>query len=100
MGEANLKKSAIKDLRQILNSAVLSVDFKGVSSNQIDDWLSSFLIEVPADDMHGDFATNIAMVGARILKMSPKLIAEQILSKTLLLHQTQPKLKFLLNNHQ
>lgn len=36
-------------------------------------------VEVPKIESHGDFSTNIAMVTASVLKMSPRKIAESIL---------------------
>ncbi len=37
-----------------------------------------FLVEIPADKSHGDFATNIAMVCARVFHKAPRQIAELI----------------------
>ncbi|HBQ84891.1 MAG TPA: arginine--tRNA ligase, partial [Syntrophomonas sp.] len=37
-----------------------------------------FVIEVPADKGHGDFAANIAMLLARQARMAPRKIAELI----------------------
>lgn len=48
---------------------------KSFSQESSDD----FLIEVPADSSHGDFATNIAMLSAKTLKMSPRKIAETLI---------------------
>lgn len=41
----------------------------------------AFIIEIPADKSHGDFATNAAMVSAKAFHMSPRMIAEKLLSK-------------------
>lgn len=38
--------------------------------------LPAFNIEIPADKSHGDFASNIALVSAKALKMPPRKIAE------------------------
>ncbi|GHU53036.1 arginine--tRNA ligase [Clostridia bacterium] len=38
-----------------------------------------FTIEIPADRENGDFATNIALVSAKILRQSPKIIAEKLI---------------------
>jgi len=35
-------------------------------------------LEVPADRQHGDFATNVAMKSARLLRQSPMVIARQL----------------------
>lgn len=40
--------------------------------------IPGFTVEVPADNTHGDYATNVAMVSARTLKMPPRKIAEAI----------------------
>ncbi len=40
--------------------------------------LPPFIIEIPADRSHGDFAANVAMVCAKPLRMAPRKIAEAI----------------------
>lgn len=40
--------------------------------------LPPFIIEIPADRSHGDFAANVAMVCAKPLRMPPRKIAEAI----------------------
>lgn len=77
--KTNFKKAVVCELKQILKNAVNKSDFVGVSSNQIAEWFDSFVIEVPAEELHGDFATNIAMVGAKILKLAPSVIAKKLL---------------------
>ena len=42
--------------------------------------LPDFIIEIPADRSHGDFAANVAMVCAKPLHMAPRKIAEAIAS--------------------
>ncbi len=42
--------------------------------------LPEFIIEKPADKKNGDFSSNIAMAGARVFRMAPKMIAEKIVS--------------------
>lgn len=39
-----------------------------------------FIIEHPRDPSHGDWSSNIALLNAKLLKMSPKAIAEQLIS--------------------
>lgn len=39
-----------------------------------------FIVEVPADRSHGDYATNAAMVSARVFRLAPRKIAEIICS--------------------
>lgn len=43
--------------------------------------LPEFIIEIPANNIHGDFSSNLAMVCAKSFKMSPRNIAEVIVSK-------------------
>ncbi|MBE6907599.1 MAG: arginine--tRNA ligase [Ruminococcaceae bacterium] len=40
--------------------------------------LPSFVVEIPADTSHGDFATNAAMVSARAFRCAPKKVAEAL----------------------
>ncbi len=40
------------------------------------DGLPSFVVEIPADTSHGDFATNAAMVSARAFRCAPRKVAE------------------------
>ena len=42
--------------------------------------LPSFTIETPKSRDHGDYATNVAMISAPLLKKSPRKIAEQIIA--------------------
>ena len=42
--------------------------------------LPDFIVEMPSDTSHGDFAANIALVGAKTFKMSPRAVAEVIVS--------------------
>ena len=65
------------NLRDLLNNSVKSAYHNG---ELIKDRVSNFLIEIPADRNHGDFATNIAMVSAKIFRLSPRKIAEIIVS--------------------
>ncbi len=71
----NLEKT-ISDLKKLINSAFL----KSAKKNGIIDALTpKFEIEIPANRSHGDLSTNIAMVSAKIFKMPPRKIAEEIL---------------------
>lgn len=44
----------------------------------IESEIPEFVIEIPADKAHGDFATNVAMISARAFRMPPRKIAEII----------------------
>ena len=46
--------------------------------------LPDFIVEIPGDTSHGDFATNAAMVFARAFRMAPRKIAE-VLTKNMAL---------------
>ncbi len=43
--------------------------------------IPNFTIETPADRNHGDYATNVAMVGARVFRNSPQKIASIIVNE-------------------
>lgn len=70
---SKLISEAKKQLHGMLTSA-----FESAFEMQVP---NEFLIEIPADPGHGDFATNIAMATVKSLKMAPRKIAEQITSK-------------------
>ncbi len=42
--------------------------------------LDDIVIEIPKDKSHGDYATNVAMKSARVLKKSPRDIAEALIA--------------------
>ncbi len=46
--------------------------------------IPDFIIEIPADKSHGDFAANAAMVSARAFKLAPRKIAELISEEAVL----------------
>lgn len=65
------------DLKSLLNNAVKLACEKGELYNAQD---LSFTVEIPADRSHGDFATNIAMISAKVFRLPPRKIAEIIVS--------------------
>lgn len=68
-------KIASEELKQlILSSLGRLVANEKISAEP----LPPFRIEVPADKSHGDFAVNVAMVSAKVLKMPPRKIAELV----------------------
>ena len=76
---SKLLLNAKKNLREILLSAI----GQAIAKNQLPEaTIEDFLIEIPAQKTHGDFATNIAMISAKSFKMSPikiaKIISENI----------------------
>ena len=69
----NMIESAKMQLKEMLLQAMGQlVAEEKIASEPI----PAFTIEIPADKSHGDFATNIAMVSARTLRMPPRKIAE------------------------
>ncbi len=59
-------------LKQILADAYTKAFHEAIDLNDI-------IIEIPKDQSHGDYASNIAMKSARVLKKSPKVIAEALM---------------------
>lgn len=78
---ANLIRQASDSLREILLDALgrLVADGK-VPAEPIGD----FVIEIPADKSHGDFASNLAMQCAKPFKMNPRAIASLIAEEVVL----------------
>ena len=62
-----------------LKAAVTEAVKKAVADGALPEAeLPEFIIEIPADNSHGDFATNAAMAGARAFRMPPFKIAQAI----------------------
>lgn len=77
----NLTKVASEQVREIiLNSLGRLVSAGSVPCEPVPD----FIVEIPADKNHGDFAVNTAMVCARTFKMPPRKIAELICNEIVL----------------
>ena len=51
-----------------------------LEKNQIDFDLNEIVVEVPKDNSHGDYATNVAMQLARTLKKNPREIANLLIT--------------------
>ena len=67
----------VSRIKEFINNAIESAYEKGeLPSKEIPD----YLVEIPADTNFGDFAANIAMVGARSFKTAPRKIAEAVIS--------------------
>lgn len=72
----------IKNAQNELYDMIVSAFGRMVSEGDVEAVpMPAFIIEVPADKSHGDFATNAAMVSAKTFKMAPRMIAEKLLSK-------------------
>ena len=62
-----------------LKNAVAAAMTKAISNGALPDSpLPDFIIEIPADNKNGDFATNAAMAGAKSFRMPPFKIAQAI----------------------
>ena len=75
---SNLIEQASSQLRELISKAAAVLTEKGQLPEVP---VPDFAVEIPADKSHGDFAANIAMVGARSYRMAPVKIAELILSE-------------------
>ena len=70
----------IQNLREGLKNLVISALEKSrVEGLIVFDTLPEFVIEVPREDGHGDFASNVAMLMARQARMAPHRIAQIII---------------------
>lgn len=77
----NLIQSAKDELHELILSAAGRAVANGALPAQP---MGAFGIETPADNSHGDLATNAAMVNAKAFKMPPRSIAEAICNEILL----------------
>ena len=71
----NLVNNVIENLRAALANAAESAKAKGKINYET---LPAFVLEVPKDKSHGDFASNMALVLAKEAKMRPRDIASAI----------------------
>lgn len=69
--------NAKEEIKNIIKNAALSAMGNG-SLEKAE--LNDFVIEVPANRDHGDYAVNAAMVWAKAFKKAPRMIAEIILA--------------------
>lgn len=77
----DIQTQAEQQLRKLLCSAVEKAKDNG---ELIQAEIPEFVVEIPADSSNGDFATNIAMIGARFFKQAPKIIAQKIVDNIVL----------------
>ena len=73
----NLVKQMVDDLHNQLVLAAEAAKMKG----KINFENLSFIVEVPNDKNHGDFASNIAMTLAKQARMKPRDIAQSIVDE-------------------
>lgn len=72
----------LKNVKTQIREMIISAAGRAVSEGEFPaEPLPDFVIEVPGDRSHGDFAVNAAMVWARTLHKAPRAIAEVLLSK-------------------
>lgn len=77
MQQNDLLFQAQEQVREMIQNAV-AIATKEEQFPEAD--CPGFTVEIPGDTTHGDFAANIAMVGARVWRMAPPKIAEIIVS--------------------
>ena len=57
---------------QMLKNAITEAINKAIEKGELPQAeIPQFIIETPADRSHGDFATNVAMSGAKAFRMPP-----------------------------
>jgi arginyl-tRNA synthetase len=69
----------IQKIKEELARMVMDALEKAKDAGQLDyELIPEFVIEVPKDSGHGDFACNVAMLMARQARMAPRRIAEMV----------------------
>ena len=76
MTSQDLVRDALASARELVRGAVEKAQRSGALAQA---QLPDFVVEIPADTSHGDFASNIAMAGAKIFRAAPQKIASAIL---------------------
>ncbi|PKM82179.1 MAG: arginine--tRNA ligase [Firmicutes bacterium HGW-Firmicutes-14] len=72
-------ESVLESVKSGIIRAITGAAEKARAEGKIDfETLPEFVLEVPREKGHGDFATNIAMLLARHVKMQPRRVAEMI----------------------
>jgi arginyl-tRNA synthetase len=67
----------IQNLRENIKALIMNALDKSRQEGLINfQEIPEFVIEVPRDSGHGDFATNVAMLMARPARLAPRKIAE------------------------
>lgn len=73
----NIYAEAVQNLKNAINLAIE----KAIENGELPQAeVPQFIVETPADRTHGDFATNVAMAGAKVFRMPPVKIAQAITS--------------------
>ncbi len=69
----------VKQVQDKLSAAISAAFEKAISAGTLPEAeIPAFNIEVPADRANGDFSTNAAMAGARVLRRAPRQIADAV----------------------
>ena len=69
----------ILDAKEAAAALVDAAFQRAVAAGELPDApLPAYVVEIPADITHGDFAANAAMVGAKALRRAPRQIAQAI----------------------
>ncbi len=68
----------ISEIRKTISEKIFDL-YKDKIENSED--IPNFEIEIPADTNHGNLSSNVAMVSAKVLKESPRSIAEKLVSE-------------------
>ena len=74
----DLVSAARNGVGELIRKAVLAAQSEG---SLAEGDMPAFTVEIPTDVSHGDFASNIAMVGAKAFRKPPRAIAEIITEK-------------------
>ena len=77
MTSNNLVRDAAAQVREMILAA-LKAAMEAGELPQAE--IPAFAVEIPADTSHGDFASNIAMAGARAFRCAPPKIAAAVLN--------------------
>lgn len=72
-------RQAKEEIGGLIRAAFVRAAQKGLLPSDISNF--DFIVEIPKEKGHGDFAANAAMQGARLLKMPPRAIAEILLGE-------------------
>ena len=71
--------NVLTELEETLKNEIKTAILETGLANEED--IPEIILEKPKEKAHGDFAANIAMQLARVAKMAPRKIAEQIVEK-------------------
>ena len=76
MSYSNFVQAAQEEIRALIPDAFR----KAIEAGQLPQGeIPNFVVEIPADTSHGDFATNAAMVSAKAFRSAPAKIAAALI---------------------